>query len=85
MRIGIVRRALVAFAALYLASLVGGEVYSTVLQRFVVTPNEQTREAPFIRHNIDATRHAFGIDHVEERDLTGDAMLSQEAAITMIE
>jgi uncharacterized membrane protein (UPF0182 family) len=65
-------------AVFYLATLIGGEVYSTALQRFVVTPNEQTREAPFIRHNIDATRRAFGIDRVEERDLTGDAMLSRD-------
>ena len=50
---------------LYLVAAVGGEVYSTLLQRFVVTPNEQTRESPFIQHNIDATRRAFGLDRVE--------------------
>ena len=38
-----------------------------MLQRFVVTPNEQARETPFIQHNIEATRRAFGLDTVEER------------------
>ena len=64
--------------ALYLVVAVGGEGYSTVLQRFVVSPNEQTRETPFIQHNIDATRRAFGLDAVETRDLSGDALLTRE-------
>jgi uncharacterized membrane protein (UPF0182 family) len=63
-------------AGLYLLVAIGGEIYSTVLQRFVVTPNEQTRETPFIQHNIDATRRAYALDRVESRELTGDALLS---------
>jgi uncharacterized membrane protein (UPF0182 family) len=61
---------------LYLVVAIGGEIYSTLLQRFVVTPNEQTRESPFIQHNIDATRRAYALDRVESRELTGDAVLS---------
>ena len=64
--------------ALYLLVAVGGEVYSTLLQRFVVTPNEQTRETPFIQHNIDATRRAFALDRVEARELSGDALLTRQ-------
>jgi hypothetical protein len=64
--------------ALYLIVSIGGEAYSTLLQRFVVTPNEQARESPFIQHNIDATRRAFALDHVEERALTGDATLTRD-------
>src|SRR5262249_23385847 len=55
-----------AAIALYLIVSLGGEGYSTILQRFVVTPNEQARESTFIQHNIDATRRAFALDHVEE-------------------
>jgi uncharacterized membrane protein (UPF0182 family) len=65
-------------AALYLVAAVGGEAYSSLLQRFVVTPNEQTRESPFIQHNIDATRRAFGLDKVETQELSGDAPLTRE-------
>jgi uncharacterized membrane protein (UPF0182 family) len=62
---------------LYLAVSIGGEVYSSVLQRFIVTPNEQVRETPFIEHNIAATRRAFGLENVEERPLSGDALLTR--------
>ena len=62
---------------LYLLVSIGGEVYSSVLQRFVVTPNEQVRESPFIEHNIAATRRAFGLEAVEERPLSGDALLTR--------
>jgi uncharacterized protein len=64
--------------ALYLVASVGGEIYSTMLQRFVVAPNEQARETPFIQHNIAATRRAFGLDTVEQRQITGDARLTRE-------
>ena len=64
--------------ALYLVVSLGGEAYATVLQRFVVTPNEQARESPFIRNNIDATRRAFALDRVAERGLTGDAILTRD-------
>jgi uncharacterized membrane protein (UPF0182 family) len=63
-------------AALYMAVTVGGAVYGTALQRFVVTPNEQVREAPYIEHNIAATRRAFDLDDVEVRELSGDAQLT---------
>ena len=63
---------------LYVMVLFGGEVYSSMLQRFVVTPNEQARESPYIAHNIEATRHAFGLDQVEEREISGDARLTRE-------
>jgi uncharacterized membrane protein (UPF0182 family) len=62
---------------LYLAVAIGGEVYSTMLQRFIVTPNEQVTETPFIQHNIDATRRAFALDRVEARELSGDALLTR--------
>jgi uncharacterized protein len=65
-------------AALYLLVAIGGGVYSTLVQRFVVTPNEQTRESQFIQHNIDATRRAFALDQVETRDLSGDALLTRQ-------
>ena len=65
-----------AAVGLYLLVSVGGELYSSAMQRFIVAPNEQTRESPYIQHNIDATRRAFGLDGVEERELSGDALLT---------
>jgi len=65
--------------ALYVAVAAGGSVWATTLQRIVVAPNEQVRETPYIVHNIAATRKAYGIDRVDERPLTGDAVLSRQA------
>ena len=48
-----------------------------VIQRFVVAPNEQVRETPFIAHNIQATRAAFGLEGVAERPLSGEAHLTR--------
>ena len=63
---------------LYLVVSIGGEIYSTLLQRFVVTPNEQAREAPYIQHNIEATRRAFALDTAERREISGDALLTRD-------
>jgi uncharacterized membrane protein (UPF0182 family) len=61
---------------LYVAVGIGGEIYSSALQRFIVSPDEQTRETPYIQHNIDATRRAFALDAVGESELSGDALLT---------
>jgi uncharacterized protein len=74
---GRVRWALAAAAALYAVVLIGGGLYATFLQRFVVAPNEQARETPYITYNIDATRKGFALDNVEEREITGDAELTR--------
>jgi uncharacterized protein len=67
-----------AAVGLYIAATIGAEAYGVMLQRFIVTPNEQTRESPYIQHNIDATRRAFALDRVEARELTGDALLTPD-------
>jgi uncharacterized protein len=63
---------------LYLVASLGGEVYGSLLQRFVVTPNEQARETPYIQNNIEATRRAFALDGIEARQISGEAMLARE-------
>ena len=56
---------------LYLLVSLGGAGYAAAVQRFLVAPNELDRETPYIRHNVAATRRAFGLENVEERELTG--------------
>jgi tRNA pseudouridine(38-40) synthase len=63
---------------LYLAASAGAEAYSALLHRFVVSPNEQARETPFLQYNIDGTRRAFNLEGVEERPLSGDALLTRQ-------
>jgi uncharacterized membrane protein (UPF0182 family) len=67
--------------ALYLAVSAMGGVYAGLIQRFLVIPNEQNMEQPFIVHNIAATRRAYGLDRVEERELSGDAELTADDII----
>ena len=67
---------LIAGVGLYALVAVGGNLASFGLQRLVVTPDEQQREAPYIVHNIAATRQAFGLELVDERELSGDATLT---------
>ncbi|MFW5921278.1 MAG: UPF0182 family protein, partial [Polyangiales bacterium] len=63
---------------LYLAvSILGVKLYPAMVQRFSVTPNEAVKEAPYIKHNIDATRKAYGLDEVGERDLSAEAQLTR--------
>jgi uncharacterized membrane protein (UPF0182 family) len=68
---------LVAAIALYVLVAIGGSAYGGIVQRFVVGPNEQVRETPYIVNNIKATREAFALDQVEERSLSGDARLTR--------
>jgi uncharacterized membrane protein (UPF0182 family) len=72
-------RLLVIGAGIYVVTMLGGEAYAGVLQRFVVTPNEQVRETPFMEYNIAATRAAFALDRVEERELPGETSLSRQS------
>jgi uncharacterized membrane protein (UPF0182 family) len=48
--------------------LVVGGIYPFVYQRFVVTPEESAKESVAIQRNITATREAYGLDDVEEKD-----------------
>lgn len=50
---------------LVILSLAAGYAYPTFMQNFTVSPNELAYELPFIEHNIQFTRHAFGIDDIE--------------------
>ena len=66
-----------AAIGLYLVVSIGGGVYASLLQRIMVKPNEQVRELPYIQNNIDATRKAFALDGVEERQISGEARLTR--------
>lgn len=64
-------------AALYVVVMAAGSGAAALMQRFVIAPNEQTRETPYIEHNIRATRKAFALDNIEERELSGDSLLTR--------
>jgi uncharacterized protein len=64
-------------AGLYVGvSVVGRVVVPSAVQRLVVAPTELTQERPFLAHHINATRHAWGLDSVELRDVRGETALT---------
>jgi uncharacterized membrane protein (UPF0182 family) len=64
--------------AILLTVLVGlaSGVIPPILQKLVVAPNELVKETPFIKHNIEATRKAYGLDKIEERVIAADKPLT---------
>jgi uncharacterized protein len=40
---------------------------------FIVKPNELVRESPYIAHNIQFTRQAFGLDRITQRPFPGES------------
>src|SRR3990167_1826035 len=75
---GISGRVAPLFGAIFFTILIGlvSAVIPAVFQKLVVAPNELTKEAPFIRHNIEATRRAYGLDKIEERETVADKVLT---------
>ncbi len=57
-------------------ALVGRGLFPLAMQKFIVAPTELTRETPYLRHHIVATRQAWGLDSVETRELGGEADLT---------
>ncbi len=64
--IGRWRPAVVGTALFVVSSLVIGQAYPWVIQRFQVDPSARTLESSFIERNIQATRDAYGLSDVVE-------------------
>ncbi len=69
-------RLVVLGAALFVLVVVAGFVYPALLQRFSVAPNELQKESPYLAYSIAATRKAYNLNTVEERELTGESTLT---------
>ena len=70
------RYGLLAVAGYLAVAVLGRGLLPTAIQKFVVAPTELTRETPYLRHHIAATRQAWGLDSVEVRELAGEAGLT---------
>ncbi len=78
---GIVREKLVwagvgATVFYVVVSILARGIVPAAYQKLVVSPNELTREAPYLRNHIAATRKAWGLDSVTSRDLSGEVQLT---------
>ena len=54
-------------------------IYPALVQRVSVAPAELSQETPYISREIQGTRQAFAVDHVQTAPYTGDAPLSRQA------
>lgn len=50
------------------ASMVLGNIYPSLVQKFIVEPNEFNKEKPYIEYNIKMTQHAYGLDQIEVKN-----------------
>ncbi len=69
-------RLIVVGITLFVLVTVAGFVYPMLVQRFSVAPNELQKESPFIEYSIAATRKAYNLNGIEERELTGASTLT---------
>lgn len=72
------RLPIVAIAIIILTSIFAGQVYPFIVQQYTVSPNEQEKEGPYIKNNIEFTRQAFGLDAVEEEPFSATVSLTTD-------
>ncbi|WP_307624228.1 UPF0182 family protein [Streptomyces sp. V3I7] len=61
----------IGFGLMVLSAILIGGLYPAIVQKFQVQPNEQTKEAPYVQKNLEATRKAYGIDDTEVTEYNG--------------
>ena len=49
-----------------------GGLVAGYVDGFIVKPNELVRERPYISHNIEMTRRAYGLDRITQRPFAAD-------------
>ena len=62
-------------------SILLGNVYPEVIQRFTVDPNQYAQEQPYIANNIAMTRLSYELADWEDRSYRGDAPLTADDVI----
>jgi len=64
------KKVALALAGIGVVYFVSG-FYPTLLQKFIVEPNELIKETPFIEHTIAGSLKAYGLENTESQILTG--------------
>ena len=73
------RRLLIgAFALWFVANIVLGTLWPSLIQQFTVNPNEFVREEQYIERNIQFTRMAYGLDRVSEEFYPAETEVNTE-------
>jgi uncharacterized membrane protein (UPF0182 family) len=72
------RPAIAAAGVFIVAVIVALGIYPRLIQGIVVGPNELEKETPYILNNISGTRHAYGLEEVDEVPFEASSSLSAE-------
>ncbi|GEL77173.1 UPF0182 family membrane protein [Tenuibacillus multivorans] len=64
--------------ATYIAVVILGQLASVAVQQFVVSPNEFSKEEPYLEHNLNYTRTAYNLDNINEIEHPGNDTLDQD-------
>lgn len=61
----------------YVVLVVAGQLTSAAVQNFIVSPNEFSKEKPFLEHNLTYTREAYDLDNITETEIPVDYTLDE--------
>jgi uncharacterized protein len=79
--------ALVAVGSWIVVAVAAATIYPAIIQRVTVLPDQVGREKPYIENNLQYTRAAWGIDHVDVQpfqaadDLTAESISSNALTV----
>lgn len=62
---------------IYFVLFVLSQGAAVVVQSFIVSPNEFSKEKPFLEHNLALTRAAYDLDDIEIKENPGNVSLSE--------
>ncbi len=71
-------QAMLTPVAIYVALVIIAQGASVIVQNYVVSPNEFSRESPYLEQNLEFTRAAYDLHGIEEREHPGNQSLDQE-------
>lgn len=66
----------VSVVLMIVSSIILSGIYPWAIQTFQVTPSGSSLERPYIAKNIEATRQAFGVDHIKVEDYKATTTVS---------
>lgn len=62
----------------YLVLVVAGQLASVVVQSFIVSPNEFSKEEPYLAHNLEYTKAAYKLANIKEQEHPANDSLNVE-------
>src|SRR5699024_2530332 len=63
---------------IYALRVVAWKVKAVLGQNFIVSPNEFSKEEPYLEHNLSFTRAAYDLDEIDMKESPGNASLDAD-------